>query len=78
MKLSFIGKDLNLGELISGKIVDNVKNILTNLLEHVTLITLTKEEKNNGELFNKEISVNIPTQDFELDGDDDSPIEKVS
>jgi hypothetical protein len=63
---------------MSGKIVDNVKNILTNLLEQVTLITLTKEEKNNGELFNKEISVNIPIQDFELEGDDDSPIEKVS
>jgi hypothetical protein len=73
-----MGKDLNLGELMSGKIVDNVKNMLTNLLEQVTLITLTKEEKNNGELFSKEISVNIPTQDFELEGDDDSPTEKVS
>jgi hypothetical protein len=63
---------------MSGKIVDNVKNILTNLLEHVTFITLTKEEKNNGELFRREISVSIPTQDFELDGEEDSPTEKVS
>jgi hypothetical protein len=49
-----------------------------NLSEHVLSIILTKDEKNNGELFNKEISVNIPTQDFELEGEADSPIEKVS
>jgi hypothetical protein len=63
---------------MSGKISANVLNIFTNFAEHVTSITLTKEEKNNGELFNKDISVNIPTQDFELEGEADSPIEKVS
>jgi hypothetical protein len=63
---------------MSGKRSANVLNILTNLTEQVTSITLTKEEKNNGELFNKEISVNIPVQDFELEGEADSPIEKVS
>jgi hypothetical protein len=63
---------------MSGKISANVLNILTNLAEHVTSITLTKEEKNNGELFNKDISVNNPVQDFELEGEADSPIEKVS
>jgi hypothetical protein len=63
---------------MSGKISANVLNIFTNLAEQVTSITLTKEAKNNGELFNKDISVNIPTQDFELEGEADSPIEKVS
>jgi hypothetical protein len=63
---------------MSGNIRANVLNIFTNLTEQVTSITLTKEEKNNGELFSKEISVNIPVQDFELEGDADSPIEKVS
>jgi hypothetical protein len=63
---------------MSGKRSANVLNIFTNLTEQVTSITLTKEEKNNGELFNKDISANIPTQDFELEGEADSPIEKVS
>jgi hypothetical protein len=63
---------------MSGRISANVLNIFTNLAEQVTSITLTKEAKNNGELFNKDISVNIPTQDFELEGEADSPIEKVS
>jgi len=67
-----------LGEFTSGKIVANVLNIVTNFTEHVFSITLTKEEKKTGELFNREISVNIPTQDFELEGEADSPIEKVS
>jgi hypothetical protein len=58
--------------------VAKVLNNSTNFAEHVTSIILTKEEKNDGELFNKDISVNIPTQDFELEGEADSPIEKVS
>jgi hypothetical protein len=67
-----------LGEFTSGRIAANVLNIVTSFFEHVLSIILTKEEKKVGELFNKEISVNIPTQDFELEGEADSPIEKVS
>jgi hypothetical protein len=38
----------------------------------------TKEKKKFGQVFNKDISVNIPTQDFELEGEADSPIENFS
>jgi len=69
---------LNFEEFTSGRIVANALNISTNLTEHVLSITLTKELKKTGELFNREISVNIPIQDFEFEGEDDSPIEKVS
>jgi hypothetical protein len=44
----------------------------------VRSIKRTKDEKKAGELFNRETSVTIPSQDLELDGDDDSSIENFS